>query len=398
MNLIDLKLTLRSLQRYKFYTILSIMGIALTFIFISIVLMYIRQITGNVAPEIYKDRTIALDDYIPFHNGGSSNINAKMAEYYKQLKEPETVSLYNWQSPFIFNGNSVLWTPSGYVDSEFFNIFHFKYISGRPFNKNEEENKTPVLIMAKEYAQRFFRREDVLGEKIEIQGTEFTIIGVFEKPNYQARFGNNDLYIPRTFNKYLPQGYDGHSIFIKARNKSDIIKVSDEINRLHQQLHHQRMLNHSTMDREWSAMSESVSQSFLISITVALFLLLLIPAFNILSLNTGKIMDQIQETSIKRAYGATRRNILKNIFMENTILTFTGAILGLLLTFPFLYALNLFINSFDVAGISLAMNIDIYVIIGLFILIMAFSLLSCFIPARKVTHSNIIAELKGGTQ
>jgi len=358
--------------------------------------MFVRQTTGNTAPEVYKDRTIMLNDYIPFQDGGGSNIGANKAEYYKQLKEPETIALFNWQSPFIFNGNTVIWTPSGYVDSEFFDIFHFKYISGRPFNKNDEENKAPVLIMAKEYADRFFRRKNVLGEKIEIQGTEFTIIGVFEKPNYQARFGNNDLYIPRGFNKYIPQGYDGHSVFIKAKDKKEVIAVSNEINRLHQQLYQQGILDSAPVNKEWSAMSEHVAQSFYISISVAILLLLLIPAFNILSLNTGKIMDQIQETSIKRAYGASRQYILKNIFMENTILTFTGAIIGLLLTYPFLHALNAFINSFDVVGISLSMNMDIYVIIGIFILIMIFSLLSCFIPARKVTHSNIIIELKGG--
>lgn len=398
MNSIDLKLTLRSLKRHKFYTVLSILGITLTFIFISIVLMFVRQTAGNVAPEIYKDRTIMLDNSIPFQNGGSGDINSKTVQYYKQLREPDVIAFYNWQSPFIFNGSSVFWTPSGFVNSEFFDIFHFKYIAGRAFNKNEEEHKIPVLIMAKEYADRFFKRKNVLGDKIEIQGTEFTIIGIFEKPNYQAMFGNNDLYIPRTFNKYIPQGDDSHTVFIKAKEKKDILSVSTEINRLHQQLYQQGILKSAPVNKEWSAMSESVTQSFFISISIAILLLLLIPAFNILSLNTGKIMDQIQEISIKRAYGAARQNIMKGIFLENSILTFLGAVLGLLLTFPFLNALNFLFNSFDAIGISLSMSLDIYVVIGIFILIMIFSLLSCFVPARKVIYSNIIVELKGGKQ
>lgn len=395
MNFINLKITLRSLSKNKFYTILSLSGIALTFIFISVIVMYLRQTTGNYPPTIYNDRTIMISD-IPLLDGKSAYIDSGRVEYYKQLKEAEYIAYLNWQSPFIFNGYNVIWTPTGFVNSDFFNIFHFRYTAGRPFSKEEEEQKAAVLVMSKEYAKSFFGRTDVLGEKIEIQGTIFTIIGIFEKPNMQMKFSGNNLYIPRAFNKYLPQGHSSHDIYLKARNTGDIKALSNEVNRLHQQFYKQGTIESPPADREWRAMRDNVSGSFYVSILIALLFLLLIPAFNILSLNSGKIMDQIQETSIKRAYGATKQNLLKNILLENTILTMIGATIGILLTYPILQLINSFINSFDEATMALSMQMDIYMIGIIFILILVFSLLSTLIPARKVINSNITVELKGG--
>lgn len=395
MNLINIKIALRSLFRHKFYTILSISGIAFTFIFISVIVMYFRQTTGNYPPTVFNDRTIMIS-YIPLQNGESVSVDLDQIGYYKQLKEPEYIAYLNWQSPFIFNGHKVIWTPAGFVNSDFFNIFHFKYKAGRPFTKEEEENKTAVLTMSKEYATLFFGKEDVLDEKIEIQGTIFTVIGIFEKPNMEMAFAQNNLYIPHTLNKYIPQGDTNHRIFLKAKEPKLVKAMSDEVNRLHQQLF-QQSTEILPVDKDWKAMRDSISDSFFISISVAILLLLLIPAFNILSLNSGKIMDQIQEISIKRVYGATKIKVLENILLENTILTIMGAVIGIIFTYPMLHMINTFINSFDEATISLSMEIDVYMIVSIFILTLIFSLLSCFVPAYKVINCHIMEELKGGS-
>jgi len=357
--------------------------------------MLISQTTGNYPPEIYKDRTLSIYDIL-LENGETHYIDSGEVEYYNQLRKPEHIAFLNWQAPFVFNGHKVIWTPTGYVNSDFFNIFHFKYAAGRPFNKEDEEKKDPVLIIAKDYAENFFGKTDVMGEKIEIQGTIFSIIGVFEKPNLQLTFSENNLYIPRGFNKYLPQRNTSHKIYLKAKDKSSIQAMSDELNLLHKQLFQQGIFKSPPIDKDWPVMKDQVSQTFYLYTTFGLIFLLLIPAFNILSLNSEKIMNQIQQISIKRAYGATKRNILNDILTENTLLTLMGAILGILLNYPLLNILISLINKFGDISISLTMHTDIFILAGIFLLTLLFSLISCYIPARRIVNSNIAEELKGG--
>lgn len=393
--LIHLKIALRSLLKNKFYTVLNLSGTALTFIFISVVAIYFRQTTGNYPPEVYKDRTIQVSNIL-LENGKSIDIDSTLVAYYSRLKEPDRIAFLNWQAPFIFNGYKVIWSPTGYVNSDFFSIFQFRYLAGRPFNKNDEEKKDPVLVMSKEYAMAFFGKQDVLGNKIEIQGNTYSIIGVYERPNMQMTFSAIDLFMPRAFNTYMPQRDYSHTVYLKAKDKKQVNAVSDELNRLHRQLFQQGAINSAPVTKKWSAMKEDVGQKFYISATLALLFLLLIPAFNILSLNTGKIMDQMQEMSIKRAYGATRLNILKDIFVENTLLALAGSFIGLLLTYPVLASINFFIHKFSNTRTSLTAHIDFSIIAAILLLTLVFSLLSCYIPARKVMNSNIMEELKGG--
>ena len=392
---IYLKIALHSLLKNKFHTVLNLSGTALTFIFISVVAIYFRQTTGNYPPEVYKDRTVKVSNIL-LENGKSVGIDSSLVSYYNRLKEPEYIAFLNWQSPFIFNGYKVIWTPTGYVNSDFFNIFRFNYLAGRAFDKNEEEKNDPVLVMSKEYAAAFFGKTGVVGNKIEIQGNTYSIIGIYEKPNIRMRFSDIELYMPRAFNTYMPQGDTSHDVYLKAKDKGNVNAMSDELNRLHRQFFQQGTISSPPVTKKWNTMKENVNQGFYISASLALLFLLLIPALNILSLNTGKIMDQMQETAIKRAYGATKLTILRDIFAENTLLALTGSLIGLLLTHPVLSAINYFINKYSDAKASLAAHIDLPVVAAILLFTLIFSLLSCYFPAHKVINSNITEELKGG--
>lgn len=396
MNFINLKIIFRSLQKNKFYTILCITGIAFTFIFISMILMFIRTQHGNIVPEVNKDKTISINKIL-LENGNSITVDSAIVKYYTQLRTPEYIAHLNIQSPDVYNGKMMIWSPIGYTNSDIFKIFEFKFLAGRPFTDEEVENKTPVLVATKEYAESFFGKTDVLGENIEIQGTIFNIIGIIEGPSNISTLGQYKLYIPYTFNKYMPHP-GRQTIFLTAKDIESVPTMSDEINRLHQQLFAQGSIDSKPVNTDWKSMKDSVGNFLFISMSVIIIILLLIPAFNIISLNTGKILDQMVELSLKRVYGASRRTIFYEIFKENTIVTIIGAFLGLSLTPVLLHAISIYISSIGVRNMKLVytMSIDIYVIAAIFLLILIFSLISCFVPALKVMNSAITEELKGG--
>jgi len=365
-------------------------------------MIFLKIQTGNITPEVNKDKTIEVEQIL-FQNGDKVSIDSTLAAYYSQLKEPEYVARYNSQFFRIHNGYKIIYSPAAYINSDFFNIFKFKYIAGRPFSKDEEINKIPVLVITKEYAESFFGRVNVLGESIEILGNKFKIIGIVEGPNNFSRFSNGRLYIPYTLNN-IPRrnAYPWYNIFLKAKNKESLPKISEELNRLHRQLFKQGAIKSEPAETEWKSMKDKVSNSLYISIIALIIIQLLIPAFTIISLNSGKIMDQMVEFSIKRAYGASRRIIFYEIFKENTIVTLIGSILGLILTpITFMGVAKLINDNLSTGNYKITFSIpanvlDGYMITELFALILIFSLLSCFYPALKVVNAVIADELKGG--
>lgn len=392
MNFINLKIIFRSLLKSKFYSFLSIFGVALTFIFLTIVFIAVRQITGNITPDINKDKTISFSS-IQLENGDKQAIDSVLVKNYLQLKEPEYIAYLNSQAPTVFHNEKAIKSSVGFVNADFFNIFQFEYIYGKAFSKEDEDR--PVVVMTKDYALKYYGKTDVVGEEYKSQGTTFTVMGVVED-SYMFSAAKYGLYIPYRFDKFIPQRDTEHLVFLKAKDKNAVEAVNEELNRMNRHLFQQGILESSPRDADREPMSEITHTPILISIGVIIALLLLIPAFNILSLNTGRIIDQVEELSIKKAYGASKLNILKELMTENTISTAIGAMFGLALTPLFLYCIVSFINNLSSESIQFILRIDGYVVIIVIVATLVFSILSSFIPAWVVSKKQIIEGLKGG--
>lgn len=376
----------------KFYSLLSILGVALTFIFLTVIFIAIRQITGNIAPDVNKDKTISFSS-IQLENGDKQRVDSVLVKSYLQLKEPEYIAYLNGQVPTVFHNERAIRGSVGYVNADYFNIFQFEYLHGKAFGKQEEER--PLVVMIKDYALKYYGKTDVIGEEYKLQGTVYTVIGVVENP-YQFSAANYELYIPYKFDKFIPQRDMSHVIYLKAKDKDAVESVSDELNRMNQHLFQQGIIPSAPMPEDRQAMSVIVHTPILVSLGVIIALLLLIPAFNILSLNTGRIVDQSEELSIKKTYGASNLNIFRELITENTISTAIGALLGLILTPLFLYGISFMINKLGGDSFLFILRIDIQVVIIVIFATVVFSVLSSFVPAWVVSRRRIIDGLKGG--
>ncbi|MDR1092307.1 MAG: ABC transporter permease [Prevotella sp.] len=358
MNLINIKIIFRSLLKNKFYSILSILGIALTFIFLTVVFIAIRQMTGNIPPDVNKDKTISFSAF-RMENGDDKWVDSSLVKNYLNLKEPEYIAYLNSQAPAVFHNERIVQEAIGYVNADFFNIFKFEYIAGKAFDADSEN--TPVVVMTDGYAQQYFGKTDVVGSKYELQGYTFTVIAVVKKA-YQFSAANYGLYIPYKFDRFIPQRDTGHTIFLKVKDQKSVKAASDELNRMNRQLFQQGILKSPPVIKEWDAMNVIDQTPVLASLGAVIILLLLIPAFNILSLNSGRITDQTEELSIKKAYGASRLKIFRELITENIVNTSIGSLLGLALTMPFIYAMISLVNNFSSQPLSMVFRIDIYVV------------------------------------
>jgi hypothetical protein len=130
---------------------------------------------------------------------------------------------------------------------------------------------------------------------------------------------------------------------------------------------------------------------------VALFLFLLIPALNILSLGSAHTNNRADEIAIRRAFGAGRLSSFLQIMTENLLLVVAGSIAGLLLAVPVMNTVQQMIPGESAMGnVSLVGQIDYAVIFaGVLPAMLVFSLLSGGLPAYLISKRNIASVLKG---
>ena len=142
------------------------------------------------------------------------------------------------------------------------------------------------------------------------------------------------------------------------------------------------------------------SDLYAYGIPVAILLLLLIPAINIVTLNMANVDNYSDEIALKRALGAGLWDSFMQVISEIALLVIVGAILGIFLTYPIAdWISGSFFNNGDEWQVSLIENLDYLVILcWVFPLSFLFTLLSGGIPAYIIARKNIATVLKGGSK
>lgn len=99
---------------------------------------------------------------------------------------------------------------------------------------------------------------------------------------------------------------------------------------------------------------------------------------------------RVAELGVRRAFGATKRDIVSQVLLENLVLTLAGGLLGLVLSFFSLWLLRdwLLTTSLGEAGLSAGM-FNGYVFLAAFLFCLVMNLMSAGIPAWRVSRVNI---------
>ena len=156
---------------------------------------------------------------------------------------------------------------------------------------------------------------------------------------------------------------------------------------------------HSQVE-QWMRISEkgqgeTVAKVYL-RYAIILFVLLLVPALNLSGITFSRMRKRIAELGVRRAFGATKGNIIGQVLMENLVLTLIGGLLGLCLSFVAMWLLRdwLLVTSLGEAGLSMSM-LNGYVFLAALFFCLVMNLMSAGLPAWKVSRVNITESING---
>ena len=129
---------------------------------------------------------------------------------------------------------------------------------------------------------------------------------------------------------------------------------------------------------------------------VLMFLLLLIPALNIMTLSLSNTLNRSQEIAIRRALGASRMSSFMLIISENIILAFIGLFVAMLSFKPVMRLIeSMFFDLTAEASFISASSLDWTIVCISLLLAVVFAVLSGGIPAYMMSKKNISSVLKG---
>lgn len=146
--------------------------------------------------------------------------------------------------------------------------------------------------------------------------------------------------------------------------------------------------------RKWSEKPDT--KAIILRYMLVIAILLLVPAINLSSMTLSRMRRRMAEIGVRKAFGATGGELIRQIFFENLLLTLFAGVLGLALSYAATFLLNgfLFNNSTNAylsgeTALTPGMLLSPWAFLAAFGFCLLMNILSAGIPAWRASRMNI---------
>jgi len=217
-------------------------------------------------------------------------------------------------------------------------IYDLDLTQGRLFTDDEDQRRANVVILGHDTAQKLFGNESAVGKEVEIEGDLFTVIGVFDKRKQVFGGGDNPednkaVFPLHTFLKLHPEEKD-YWLSVKYDDPRNRSLVEDEIRDLMRRRRKVatwkkddfEIFAPDSIARLWNQLTGGLAIFMVAVSSVGL----MVGGVGVMNIMLVSVTERTREIGVRKAIGATKRNILVQFTMEATTLCAIGGIIGVL--------------------------------------------------------------------
>jgi putative ABC transport system permease protein len=403
----NLKMAVTTLLAHKFRSFLTILGIVVG---VAVVIIIGSLLSGVKAGLVAQIEDLGANNILAFHinitgMGGRPSREERMrkpltVEDARAIKEqcPSVQDVcwigLPWQTRISikYKDNTVRGGDFDGVSINYPDVYNLRIENGRFFTETEEEHKMSVAVLGPDTAKSLFGDLDPIGKQIIVQGHPFTVLGVTEKSKLGSMIGQADnyVYIPYgTFHKMMPwEKY--HFLMIKARSgmRSQAMDEAESLLRRRRGVKHADPNNFSlsTADTIVKQLDQVTSMIGLIIISIS-SVGLLVGGIGVMNIMLVSVTERTREIGVRKAIGATKRDIVLQFLFEAMTLTALGGVFGIILAIA---------GSLIVIALvpALPATIPIWAVITGLTVSVAIGLIFGVWPARKAAQLDPIEALR----
>jgi putative ABC transport system permease protein len=221
------------------------------------------------------------------------------------------------------------------VTSDYFPIRNFRIAEGRAFLAGEIESRARVCLLGAQTASDLFGNHDPLGERVQIKGQPFLVIGVLEARGGSDADWDDRVWAPVTtvLERVLGQRYL-ERIEVQAVDEESMDAAQEQIETLLRRMHHLRDDEPSDFEvrnqQDLLDMVNETSQVLSYLLAGIASVSLLVGGIGIMNIMLVSVIERTREIGIRRAIGARRYDILLQFLIESLVMCGMGAALGIL--------------------------------------------------------------------
>ena len=255
------------------------------------------------------------------------------------------------------------------VSPQYQQIRNLIVTSGRFFDNTDDSAHIKCADVTQLFAKERYGSDDAaVGQTFQILGIPFTIIGVVKESmdDYgQSELADESIVIPYSVARYFIGSERVNDIYFSMQSLSEVPAAAREIVRVVQSRHHANSVYKAQTLKDLLTTAAEVADALTAILVLVAAVTLAVGGVGIMNIMLANVRSRIREIGIRKALGATYREIKLQFLTEAVLISLAGGIVGCFVGMMLPLSIRLFSGyDFPVSWLSVLIALSAAVLVG----------------------------------
>ena len=243
-------------------------------------------------------------------------------------------------------------------------------LTGRFFDKEDLQAHNKVGVITSKLATDLYGSDlGSLGKIVKMSGLPFTIIGTFRErvdTFGQSEVTDNTMLIPYSVIRYFQETPIVKQIFLSASDPSLVVPVTAEVQRVIQSRHRPDSVYSVRNLTQLVVVADRTATAMTIVLLAISLVVLLVSGIGIMNIMLATVSARIREIGIRKAMGATNREIRYQFLSEAILISLIGGVIGIVVGLAIPFSVRFFTEfRIPISGLSAIIAIVVSSLVGI---------------------------------
>jgi len=253
---------------------------------------------------------------------------------------------------------------------EYQRVRNLVVLSGRFFDSGDAQARNKVGVITEKLAEELYGSVDAaVGQVIKLSGLPFTVVGTFKEgvdTFGQSEVQDYTMLIPYQVSRYFTENSSVKQIFFTVASPDDVIPATTQIQRVIRSRHRPESVytvsNLTQLLTVWDKIANALTMGLLLIAAVTL----LVSGIGIMNIMLATVSSRIREIGIRKAIGATNREIRFQFLAEAVLISLVGGVLGIIIGLAIPFSVR-FLTAYriPISGLSAIIAIVVSSLVGI---------------------------------
>ncbi len=346
----------------------------------SVILVVTIGLTGRQYALGLIEKIGTNEVYLEYAGGGSTGTESAIYNDYLTREDEKAVDTQvpsvMYSSPILemhdrigFGGGVVKDTLVLAVVPDYQKVRNLIVTSGRFMDEQDETAHIKCAVVTIPFAVQMFGSADAaVGQNFQITGIPFTIIGTFKQSVSdfgESELTDNTILIPYSVGRYFTGTDNVKEIYFSLRSMEDVPDASKEILRIVKSRHKPNSV-YRTSDLKDLLTTAALIANGLTAVLVAVAMVTLaVGGVGIMNIMLANVRARIREIGIRKALGATSKEIRLQFLTEAVMISLAGGIVGTAIGLALPLSVRLFTSyAIPISPWSIVAALGVSLIVG----------------------------------